>query len=132
MKLKRIIKYLLHRQGVPDASFAHTTVSSIALSTTDEDVSFSYVSPSSTIQSVSYDNTVDFQITVGGATGNNAVVLMTSTNSRYNIKADLRGELHVHVLDGPYLYAVYGTAMGITSATGSFTAPTSATISVAA
>jgi len=125
---------MLNKASVPSKFVAGTKVKNISLNSASGVIGFSAATAGSATAAYLYDNTVDFKITVGttGVTaGMNAFVLMTSSTKTYNIKADLKGEVHVHVLDGPYKYAVYATAAGITSATGVFTASTTGTISVA-
>ena len=135
MKLKKIIKYVLNKAGITNSQMSGTHINNIVLgSPSSGTVNFSYATAGSGTFSASYDNTVDFKITLGGNTASSAIVYMTSSNSHYLVNANLNGEIHVHVLDSVgsdyYSYAVYATTSGITSASGTFSAPTSATISV--
>lgn len=131
MKLKRLIRYVLNKASVPSSFIAGTKVKNISLTSKAGVIGFSAATAGSATAAYLYDNTVDFKVTVSGATARNAVIYMTSSTKTYTIPTDMNGEVHVHVLDGPYKYAVYATSAGITSATGVFTASTTGTISVA-
>lgn len=130
MKLKRIINYILGREGVLNAEYATTNVEDIVLGA-DGLVTFNYATAGGATAAATYDNTVDFDIRISGDPASTSIVYMDGTTKDYLVNADANGEIHVHVLDGVYDYYVYGTAQGITSATGSFTASTGGTISVA-
>lgn len=129
MKLKRIIKYILGKQyGVPGNQMAKTHVNSIVLGRQGE-VDFNYATAASATNSAVYDNTVNFNITVGGNPARTGIVYMKGITHSYTVNTDLKGLLEVHVERGSYNYFIYATAKGVTSGTGSFVAPTTGTIS---
>lgn len=124
MKIKRVLKYVMNRYGsVTSKQMPSTKVSNISLSNYDL-VSFSYKTFSSTTQSISYDNSVDFRVDLNSMTSSNATINLQGPN-RHSVKTNLSGELHIHFPDGFYTYSVIDL-FGNT-ASGTFSVPTTLT-----
>lgn len=93
MKLKRILKYVMKQYGsVTSKQMPSTKVSNIILGQ-NELINFNYKTFSAATQSISYDNTIDFKIslTVSGNPATDATVLITSSVTKnYRVKSNSR------------------------------------------
>lgn len=128
MKLQRIIKYVLSKNGVVGNLFSRTRTSDI-VRTSDDRVTFQYATASTggvygSTSSVTYDNTRTFIVTVGGATAMGVTVSITGLT--YSTKVNTgysTGRFSIYLPDDAYTY----TAIAFTGATaaGTFTIPPS-------
>lgn len=128
MKISRIIKYVLSREGVIGSLFSTTRTANI-VRTSDDRVSFQYATASTggvygSTTSAAYDNTRTFIVTVGGATAMGVTVSITGLT--YSTKVNTgysTGRFSIYLPDDAYTY----TAIAFTGATaaGTFTIPPS-------
>jgi len=115
MKIQRIIKYVLSRNGVLGNLFAGTRVANV-VRTSDDRVNFNYATSSSpgvygSTTSAVYDNTKTFIVTVGGATGVGVTISLTGLTYSFRINTEFAGRRSLYLPDDSYTYLA-------TSATG--------------
>lgn len=127
MKLQRIIKYVLSKNGVIGDLFSRTRTANITR-TSDDRINFSYATAStggvygSTVSAV-YDNTRTIIVTVGGATGYGVTVSLTGLTYSYRINTEFRGRQSLYLPDDYYTYLA--TTVTGSTAGGTFSIPPS-------